>query len=318
MLWPVHFITMNTLNELIRSLNHNSTRDLAWAIFFPHLLQHHAVTTLSPELNCQRINWIKDLDKAPEALEHELFRGASLGRYYESLWAFFFKYDTQYQVIAQNLAIQDESRTIGEFDFIIRDSHSDCFIHHEVAVKYYLYFQRHNLSVATDKHNWLGPNSRDTLHKKWTHITQHQSQLGEHPSAKAELSKLGIEKLQKTIALKGYLFSSQNKKSSLHNTPSDFNNKNTLSLWFSIEDFLLWSNEYQTLAFIPKKQWLGSNHELNSIELLNKESLTNKVRKANTPLMAAYVLEEESCLTEEMRFFVIPDKWPANWPYSKL
>ncbi len=305
---------MITLHELMDSLNHNSTRDLAWAIFSPDLLKHPSVTTLSPNLNQTRIDWLRILDKSPDVLEDDLYSGRSLGRYYESLWTYFFQHDKQYQLISLNLPVRENSKTIGEFDFIIKDINNDFFIHHEVAVKYYLFFQSHKSQTVNDKNNWLGPNSKDTLQKKWAHITQHQSQLSEHSCAKKELSNIGINKIKKTLAIKGYLFTPSDIGKSNKNAPTDFNNENNLSQWFTINNFLLAQNPNKTLAFIPKKRWLSTSHEPESIELFNKENLVEKIRSVNTPLMAAYVKKNGGLLSEEERFFIIPD----SWPYSKL
>jgi len=301
---------MNTLNELITSLKHNSSRDLAWAIFAPDLLTHRSICTLSPDLDQRRIDWLKDLDNSPEPLKNELYTGRSLGRYYESLWAFFFQHDKQYQAVSINLPVRDSSKTIGEFDFIIKDLKNNCFIHHEVAVKYYLFFQSHPSQLASNKNNWLGPNSQDTLHKKWRHITQHQSQLSKHASAKRELSKLGISNIKSTLAIKGYLFTPQNE----NDAPNDFNNNNALYHWYSIENFLSQDDSNKTLVFIPKRRWLNKQHEADSIELLDKQELLEKIINANTPLMAAYIQKSGNSVSEQQRFFVIPD----TWPYCKL
>lgn len=297
---------MNAFNNLIHTLNHDSTRHLAWAIFAPEMIQQPSITALMPELTLQRIHWLKMLDNKPAILESELYLGHSLGRYYESLWHFFFQHDSQYEILAQNLAIRNAATTIGEFDFIIRDRHTDCFIHHEIAVKYYLFYPPNNNSLASDKNNWLGPDSRDTLHKKWTHITQQQIHLSDHVYAKDLLSQLGITQLNKTISLKGCLFS----PSGINDTPTGYNKQNTLYHWYNIDDFLSLNNKNNILAFIPKKSWLTCLHSHNSIEITNHKIMTDKVRKTNMPLMAAYIRNDKTGLSEEQRFFIVPDRWP--------
>jgi len=106
------------------------------------------------------------------------------------------------ELLARNLQIFEDKRTLGAFDFLIRLATGQVE-HWEVAVKFYL-LDGH---VDVFEH-WMGPNRRDRLDIKVTRMAQHQLPLSSHPSAANALAKLNVQPsmLSTRALLKGLLF----------------------------------------------------------------------------------------------------------------
>ena len=100
-------------------------RDLAWACFSPALFHSEELSDEGQNIaNCGlsltelRQNWLRALDLRPAPLHEHLSKlhSSRLGLYFESLWHFFLQSDSEVDLIAHNLPIRDEGRTVGEFD----------------------------------------------------------------------------------------------------------------------------------------------------------------------------------------------------------
>ena len=104
--------------------------------------------------------------------------------------------------IASNLQIFDENRrTIGELDFVVRDKQSGHYIHLELAVKFYLAIKR------DDGWKCPGPNARDNWQAKLDRMRDHQFQLTRRAEARALLKdKFGITDITVQHLIYGCLF----------------------------------------------------------------------------------------------------------------
>lgn len=303
---------MTALNTLITSFNQDITRDLAWSVFAPPLLNSTGIPAFRPQLTDSRIEWLKTFDTQ----KHSINPDYRLGRYYESLWKLFFENDTQYEWIAQNIAIQRAGQTLGEIDFIVRDHATARFLHIEVAVKFYLLHPDHdnfthpesNILTINDNRQWLGPNSKDNLERKWQHLTHHQCTLSKQPEAIQALKKLHVDcnKLDQSLCLKGYAFSPLNK----NNKPCLFNDENTLYHYFTVEEFKKTMFKNCIFSIIPKQHWLTQVHEKRSLVPLNYLEICNHAEKANSPIMIAELNENLQQFIEKKRFFITPPSWP--------
>jgi len=138
---------MNKNNALIDSLKAAPllVSDLPEAVSFDREL--FANTTSAVELNYnQKLGYLYET-----ALEHLIISSPNI------------------ELIAKNLQIFDENkRTIGELDYILRDKRCDLNIHLELAVKFYL-------ALETRK-GWQypGPDCRDNWHRKLKRLRSHQ------------------------------------------------------------------------------------------------------------------------------------------------
>lgn len=203
---------MNThlLDKLLAELRQPQVRDLAWTLLAPPLLSsstqlpvRHPLTASSWLAQPQQlIDWLRRQEQAPAPLQAFLTQGSSrLGRYYERLWQFALQAAPDIQVLATNLPIRDQGRTLGELDMLLRD---DMGVHHlELAIKFYLGPQR--LSGLAPQ-NWLGSASEDNLGRKLEHLRQHQLPLSRNTAAIPALVSLTHEPIQASLWLSGYLF----------------------------------------------------------------------------------------------------------------
>eukprot|EP01030_Chromulinospumella_sphaerica_P026106 gene26106-26281_t len=133
------------LQPLPRQLRHPAVRDLAWVILAPPMLAQTPWPQRHPLAGSDWVQqpaaleqWLRRLDQDSSALLHwlSLARTRRLGLYYEQLWQFALHAAPGVELLAANLAIREEGRTLGELDVVIRDAEGD---HHlELAIKLYL------------------------------------------------------------------------------------------------------------------------------------------------------------------------------------
>ena len=95
---------------------------------------------------------------------------------------------SDYEVLGQSIQIQGKERTLGELDFLIRDT-SERICHIEFVSKYYLYIPW--MEGDTLGH-WIGPNFKDRLSFKLNHLRDHQFPIL-HTDACRELLKDNLE-----------------------------------------------------------------------------------------------------------------------------
>lgn len=131
-------------------------------------------------------NWIintKGLFKSTSIIANQSpFQGASpvgqkcyqgnhrLGFIYQHVCSQLFKQSTQYELLAEEIQLNDQKRTLGAIDFIINDKLNG-LQHWEVAIKFYL----------LNDGLWFGPNAHDRLDKKLDHMLNHQLTMSQHP-----------------------------------------------------------------------------------------------------------------------------------------
>ncbi|MCV6614988.1 MAG: DUF1853 family protein [Cellvibrionaceae bacterium] len=118
--------------------------------------------------------------------------------------------NSPYQMLARNLqvAVGPARRTLGEFDFIVRERASGLTAQLELACKYYLGLPA--ADCPSQRSQWLGPNCNDRLDKKIDRLLSHQLTLGQRPEARALLQQqLGLapeQPLASYYLLRGRLY----------------------------------------------------------------------------------------------------------------
>jgi len=298
-------------------------RDLAWACFSPPLMHSHELADADQTIaNCGlglspvREQWLRELDRQPESLHRHLstLHNTRLGLYFESLWHFFLQQDPLVDLLGHNLAVRTSYKTIGEFDCLYYCHQRERHFHLELAVKYYL-SQRGQTTKEPASHwnEWLGPNNKDNLERKVSHLTQHQIQLGKHPAAQPALQQLGIEELSKEIEIKGYLFQSQSDRLP---APHGYNHQRHLCRWITIDQltpFLHERNDH-SYSILDKTHWLaGALSDDCHAAATPTQSLISQLstwfHTDNRPqLIVAFSAEG----VEQKRFFVTGPDWPTQ------
>lgn len=184
----MHFSQLNhQLYEKWQTYKHPLVRQLAFAIGSPNILAH-----IPPELDIKyqfelhpSSFWqahldnyhprLLALDQSPDELIHfvSTLKSTRLGLRFEML-VWFWLLDSAYhpyQLLGHSIQKIDGARTIGELDFVLKNTENSKIEHWEVALKYYL--AESDLSLPY----WYGLNRSDTLNRKLKHFTQKQFQF---------------------------------------------------------------------------------------------------------------------------------------------
>lgn len=301
-------------------------RDLAWACFDPPLVDT-GILSAGKVSNCallmtpERERWLEQLDTDPKPLKDHVakLRSHRLGIYFENLWHFFLQHDPAVDMIAHNLPIRSEGRTIGEFDCIYFCHHRSRYIHLELAVKFFL-------GVATTSENpaytesaqsselnqWWGPECQDRLDLKVRHLLDRQINLSDHSAAKLSLAELGIESLDKEVEIKGYLFQSRDNPI---RPPEGYSGESIPGQWVHLKNLGEHCHELGTMYFkhLPKFQWLSPTVEIDTASTLSSSELEQlMLRHFESESRPQLVSALDETGVECCRFFVVGNVWPLG------
>jgi hypothetical protein len=239
--------------------NHAAIRDLEWVLKSPPLIQNsnnHCDWTSDSFWQQTSTDYAKQLRQVksePDTLSALISKQTDhrLGHYFETLLNYFFTTNSRYEVLAHNLQIHDGTRTIGEFDFIIKDHLTNKTQHWEMACKFYL-----GINDTSQIDNWYGPMLKDKLANKYQQMKTRQSQLSEQPAAQLALEDLSVNVDQKVCLMKGRLFYplQQAKRA----TPNIVSNTHLQGWWARPDEFLQHDKTSSLRWYIlNKKQWLA-------------------------------------------------------------
>lgn len=194
---------------------HPLVRDLAWLLQAPDLL------TLAwdgrPGRRCLGLDgddalsdYLGRLEAAPAPLERAVGRTlrGRMGHYHERLWQCLLDTAPGTRLLAHNLPVMRDRRTLGELDLVFARRDDPTPIHLEVAIKFYLGLPA-GPGEDDDQARWIGPGGLDSLAIKRAHLTGHQLPLARSPEARATLAAaLGeaLPPLRQRLAMPGVLF----------------------------------------------------------------------------------------------------------------
>ncbi len=175
-----------------------------------------------------------------------------LGHQMEHIFHQLVSHSKEFKVLAHNLPVKDENRTIGEIDFILQHTLSKEFIHVELTYKFYLL----DSMISKDSiHQLIGPNRKDTFFKKAEKIKHKQFQLLHTPEGIEVLKDLNID--HKTIQHKA-CFKSQVFVPYQYNEilTTSLNNACIVGFWINSKGFNT-SIFQQFQYFMPiKSEWI--------------------------------------------------------------
>ena len=303
----------------INSFNHRCVRDLAWVIASPPLVSgcferdSHHVQWWSYE-QCQSefsdcLPRLKQLDKNPQDLLDHLntIKSKRLGLYFEGLIGFWISsISPNFKLLAQNIQLHEiagdtRSRTIGEIDFIIRDTQRDKVIHLEVAVKFYL-----GTAPLADPYRWFGTNIQDQLGRKVDHLKHHQTQLSLQHTKQLPFS---IDERQ--CFIKGRLFYPHSMQNVTDITIPHGVAHNHLRGYYYFYDECDEADPFCLSMALDKSQWLAELTSQDIAHLAEKKSLQSITKKniAVEDRARCYALlrqNESGKYEETKRFFCLP------------
>lgn len=221
-----------------------------------------------------------------------------LGKYIEHFVTFNLKKQKEVKVVAENIQIQEEKRTIGEVDCIY--SRNENTTHLEIVYKFYLFVPDPKTS---ELHCFIGPNKKDSLLQKLDKLKNKQLPLLYHSATKTYLDNLNLKanSIQQKVCFKAQVFVPLKRNITFKKI-----NKNCIS-GFYINKYEL-ENFKNCKFFIPiKKDWLVIPHpQVNWLTFLNfKINALHLLSEKFSPL--CWVKKENG---EIKKFFLI--WWDVN------
>ena len=315
------FKDSNTMLEKVyNAINHRVVRDLAWALLSPPLLEQleeDSQSLLQQEYLDSKddiFEWLLRVDQSPEALIHYVQQRSQvrIGIYFEQLLGFYFSHYPRFELLNQNLQVQGAKRTLGEFDFIIRDKKNGMYFHIESAVKFYLGGFESDLLTNNIElynwHQWIGPNKKDSLSLKINSMLSKQLQLSQTPEGHKLLTDQNIpaDQLQTRLLLRGRFFAANNQASPLFSHPQTCQHH-----WHRINAFINQPATKHHYLIVPKTYWLCPlaredfvllNQSYNKNELIDAIQI-EVAQGISTWLIAGF--DENSGANEIERFFIV-------------
>ncbi|GAB1620356.1 DUF1853 family protein [Agarivorans albus] len=252
--------------------------DLHWCLNAPALLPH-ALPFMVDSTWQQQWQWTLK-EHLPHIAEPQA--NSRLGLYFEQLWRSLIEAHPEWQLLADNVAVQQHGQTQGAIDFLLVNHQQQQIEHWELAVKFYL--ARNASPCASD---YLGPNQQDRLSNKLSKLLLKQIPLGKHPQIQALAQNYANYSFKQRIVLPGYLFKLGNDS---HPTPQNLH-------WYSLTQWQ--AMQAQGWCILAKQQWLSPN-----AYPLSKAG--NLVDVSRGPVQL-YLPEQAKQL--EKRIFVCPDDW---------
>ncbi|NGN98062.1 DUF1853 family protein [Grimontia sp. S25] len=205
--------------------------------------------------------------------------GQRIGFYYQWLIKQCLHHNDTYRLVAEELQVEREKRTLGAVDFVVASPNGE-LEHWEVAIKFYLAFDG----------EWRGPNAKDTLAKKHKKMADQQLMLTDTEEYKTQFSQYPIAK--RRLLVQGRLYTNPFLPLSDLPSPPDVQEQ-------SVNGFWCWPSQLPgdvTFFELTRAQWM----EAPALEDLPVYSLPETVTRAT------HLIDEN-----RHRWFVVPDNWPS-------
>jgi uncharacterized protein len=312
---PANFPDMP--NTFINTLSDSAVRDLAWVIGSPGLLEASCPAYqgqvvddawCSAQLQ-QYASRLVALDRSPAALHHFIAARPTrrLGHYFEALISYWLMHMSNTRLIATNLQVQHEQRTLGEYDFLFSDEDA-AICHWEAAVKFYL-----QLEPMPEQRAFIGPGTRDRLDIKLDKVFKHQLLLGQTSAGKNALPA-GI-KLNKTQAfIKGYLFYHA---STLRNVITEGVSAGHLAGWWirHTREQLPRTSPDSRWLILPRMRWLAPARVAHEADTMTDAALAHWLHEhfslSTEAILVFEMIQSKSGDWHEIaRGFIVCSTWP--------
>jgi len=288
------------------TLSHLPTlRHLAWMLCAPQLIQGKLVfkpdAHLPPRAWDTLRAWAENPALGPSVLTDPPH--PRLGLYFERLYECLMTELLGWSLVAKNLQIKsgDGLRTLGELDLVLRNPETQALEHHEIAVKFYLGYQRQGELW------WYGPNARDRLDLKTARLLEHQSLMLQRPETREALRERGIAPPERVrIFMPGYLFTPLNPSCPVASPVS----ATGPCTW----TYLSGAGEMEAQAWVPlyKPHWLGPWLQVRAPDPAGCRAALAQIGQSGRPGLFARLEQDRhtGLWLEAERRFVVPSNWP--------
>ncbi len=240
-----------------------------WIITSPNLIEQSKL--------CTNLNTLKPSPLAPDTEYHGNYR---LGFVYQHLCTQAFINSPHYQLLAEEIQLSEQGRTLGAIDLIVHNLAQDVTEHWEVAIKFYLLHKGH----------WYGPNAHDQLELKLPHMVNHQLQMSQSDAFKQQCPELNVNSHH--LLLQGRLYINPFNHEIVPSHCLDFklNSSQINGYWCH------YSQAHQikeTLYALPKVRWATG-------------------KQPDSPIVEPNPQRFIHAQTDSGQFwFVVPDAWPG-------
>lgn len=194
-----------------------------------------------------------------------------LGKRAERYFSEWIKRSSCYDLVAENIQIIEDKRTLGEFDFIIRRKQENQLIHIELIYKFYLF----DPSVeGSEFEKWIGPNRGDQLDFKLDKLANHQFPLLQTQPAQDRLTEFGVDSstIEQQVLFLANLFVPNN-----HEVDFVLVNETAVEgKWMNLGDWQEYSKSEDQFAIPDKMDWF--TRELKRADWLTKEEALAKIK----------------------------------------
>ena len=203
-------------------------------------------------------------------------------------------------LVAANVQIFDDKRTIGELDLLVTNGGE--LEHWEVAIKFYL-----GTGDGLDTTSWHGPNPEDTLAKKVDRLSTHQLLLTEHPATRQLLADNNWQPRKVRCFLKGRLFYPLD--GSIVESPAGANPNHLKGWWQTADDFCNQARDTHYLL-LEKSDWM-STIITDVTDLLSHTELIEQLQSFESR-GSCHIAVIDASGYEVSRGFIVFPKWLAN------
>ncbi|MEO9891140.1 DUF1853 family protein [Aurantibacter sp.] len=220
-----------------------------------------------------------------------------LGHQMEYICKQLLNHSKRYEVLLHNLPIYRGKQTLGEIDFILKDTSTEQLIHVELTYKFYII----NPDITDPIHNLIGPNKRDAFFAKIQKIKNKQFQLLHSFEGAQALQENNISptNIVHQACFKGQIFKPYDAAiATLHPINEDC----IAGYWLRLDD--LKKDAFETFQFyIPSKsEWVIEPHEDVEwiVHLQAIVALTTHMLRKNAPMVWM-----KKSATDFKKFFVV-------------
>ncbi|MHA6280543.1 DUF1853 family protein [Salinimicrobium sp. CAU 1759] len=200
-------------------------------------------------------NYSKALNFEPSAPPAKV-----LGKRMEDFFAQYITNFTSEEILIQNEQIIQGKNTVGEIDFLLKQTTSEVISHVEMIFKFYLFDPE---SGTSELDHLIGPNKRDSLNQKLERLQKRQFPLLFHPATKDLLNSLGLpaEDVVQKMCFKAWVFLPLNMK---ENVLTKINPQTLAGYWIKAKEFTPEGYD-ENRFFIPGKFYWPVDPKVNEV-----------------------------------------------------
>lgn len=177
-----------------------------------------------------------------------------LGKRIEKYLKSYFENHNKFEIVAENLQIFNKGKTLGEIDFIIKNTGSLSIIHIELAYKFYLLDKQ---IIGEEADQWIGPNRKDNLSLKTNKFLRQQFPILHLKETQEKLTELNlnVSEIEQLLCFSGQLFLPYEIEKETFSSKL-INEECIVGKWIRVNDFTQNKFGNYQIKVLDKKDWL--------------------------------------------------------------